>query len=91
MKYFKITATTPYYGADAKRYIMINELACDAKKTAHNLAIDLRDDTAEEFEYMIGGWDYEPTEEELADYYAGCECEYEEIDREEYMANADDE
>ena len=86
MKYFRICANTPYSGTDVEDYF-VTENDEKAEELAEEQVEELCISNAESFEYLIGGWDYEPTEEELEDYRTSCEGWYEEISKEEFEEN----
>ena len=91
MIYYKFTASTPYCGTENEFYLKYenkpkeDELAA----TANQFAVD----NGQDFEYLVTGWeddnfdDEEEKQEALDNYYADCECSYEEITEEEYKEN----
>lgn len=85
MKYYKFTAETPFCGTDHEEYQTYEKELTEAE--LNEIADEICADNAESFEYLISGWDDEPTEEELADYYADCHGSWVEITEEEYLEN----
>ena len=88
MKYYKICATTPYCGTDAEEYLAVNETkVVNPDETAQEYANELNEQNATSFEYLIAGWNEEPSEDEIEWYHESCEGWYEEITKEEYEEN----
>lgn len=85
MRYFKVTADTPYCGTEVEEYLEVDETEVEnVEEYIEGFAQEVCANNAEGFEYLIAGWDYEPTDDELEDYRAGCEYWYEEISKEEF-------
>ena len=90
MKYFKIVVNTPYCGTETEEYIM-----CETIQKAESFAEELCRDNAENYEYLVSGWDDENfedmTEEEqiekIEEYYANCNWDVFEILEEEFFEN----
>ena len=98
MYYYRFTASAPFLGTEQVFYYSYKE-----KPTERELeyqANELARDNGEGFEYMVFGWDFdleeaitngeiteEEYEEEIQNYYADCECSFEEITEEEYNEN----
>lgn len=93
MNYYKITTTTPYCGTDNEHYIASQEPI--GKEELQETAEELTRENAENFEYLLTGWNDENIEDmsedevqELLDnYYADCSYECEEISKEDYEEN----
>lgn len=93
MFYYKFTADTPYCGTeDTHYYEFDNE---PSASMLDEIANELKYENGESFEYLVTGWDGEniedltedEIEELLTNYYADCECKYEQITKEEYEEN----
>ena len=90
MAYFQIIVNTPYCGTEHEEYI-----ECETFQEAESIAEELCRANAENYEYLVGGWDDEyfedMTEEEqteaIEDYYADCDWYIEEVSAEEYFEN----
>lgn len=91
MVYYKFTASTPYCGTENDYYEKY-----ETKPTEDQLAETASEyarQNGEDFEYLLTGWedDYfdneDEKEEALDNYYADCECSYEEITEEEWKEN----
>lgn len=93
--YYRFMATTPYGGTDSETYE-----AFDYKPSEEELdefADELNFSNASGYEYLVHGWGNDPvedgemTEEEfeqsMEDYYADCQCTWEEVSEEEYNKN----
>ena len=93
MKYYRFMAETPYSGTDNDYYMIFEDDVTE--KHLEAVAAELCNTNAENFEYLIFGWEYDPVEEgdmtqeeyneEVQNYYADCLCTYEEISEEEYL------
>lgn len=92
MFYFKFTADTPYCGTENTTYRKFEERPTDAE--LDRIAEDFKDLNAENFEYLVTGWDdeYFDDEDERAEaldyYYDECTCAWEEITEEEFEDEA---
>lgn len=88
MAYFEITVNTPYCGTRMEEYVK-----CETLSEAEAIAEELCQQNAENYEYLMTGWDYDAfdTEKErdeaLENYYAECHWYVEEITEEEYLEN----
>lgn len=90
MAYFKIIVNTPYCGTEQEEYI-----ECETVTEAQSIAEELCRTNAEDYEYLVSGWDDEyfedMTEEEqteaIEDYYTDCDWDIEEVSAEEYSEN----
>lgn len=82
-RYFKIHATTPYCGTDAEEYMEVEDTG-DVEQYLDEYTEELRMENAGSFEYLIAGWDNDPEEEDLDNYYADCSGWWEEISKEQY-------
>lgn len=93
--YYRFTATTPLCGIGSETYE-----AFDCKPTVdmlYEFADEFCADNAAGYKYLVYGWDEDPvesgeiTQEEfdqtMEDYYADCQCTWEEISEEEYDEN----
>ena len=93
--YYRFIATTPCCGTDSETY-----KAFDYEPTEEELnefADECCADNAASYEYLVYGWDEdlvesgEMTQEEfdetMENYYADCQCTWEEISEEEYNEN----
>lgn len=88
--YYKIVVNTPYCGTEEEEYI-----ECETLEEAEAFAEELCRNNAEDYEYLVSGWDDEYFEdlteeeqvEELENYYADCDWYVEEISEEEYFEN----
>lgn len=83
MKYYRITAYTPYVGEE-----MVDYLATDSEDKLHEFADELAQDYALEWEpcwdeYTDHGYNF--VEDYQEDYYAGCGARIEEITETEYL------
>lgn len=83
MKYYRITAYTPYVGEELVDYI-----ATDSEDKLHEFADELAQDCATEWEpcwdeYIDHGYNSEEDYQE--DYYAQCGARIEEITETEYQ------
>lgn len=85
MKYYKFTAETPYCGTDYEEYRAFKDEPTEEELS--EIADEICADNAASFEYLISGWDEEPTEEEKEDYYADCCCTWVEVTEEKYLKN----
>ena len=89
MFYVKFTASTPYCGTE-NSYCQAFENRPTNRKL-EDYANEFCTSNAEGFEYLITGLDYdnyeteEEMEEALNNYYADCDCYFEEISEEEYL------
>lgn len=95
MKYFRFCANTPYSGTEQERYLAFpdnvteEELEEYAEEMAHN--------NGESFEYLVFGWDADPVgdgemsqeeyDEQIDNFYADCDCSFEEVTEEEFVEN----
>lgn len=90
MHYYRITTTTPYCGTDNEHYIASQEPM--SQEALRDTAEELTRENAENFEYLVTGWEDENIEDlnedeiqELLDnYYADCSYVCEEISKSEY-------
>lgn len=90
MAYFKIIVNTPFCGTETEEYI-----ECETVIEAQSIAEELCRTNAEDYEYLVSGWDDEyfedMTEEEqteaIEDYYTDCDWDVEEVSAEEYSEN----
>lgn len=90
MFYYKFTASTEYCGTEHEEYHKF-EIKPKADEL-EELAGEIAHENAEQFEYLVTGWDNEnvedmsedEVEELLNNYYADASCSYEEITKEQY-------
>lgn len=92
MKYYKFTADTPFCGTENTFY-WCEENAL-SEQQLELLCKEYSYDNAEEFDYLVFGWDYDPVEEgemteeeyeqEMENYYSDCTCTWKEISEEEF-------
>ena len=89
MFYFRFTANTPYSGTE-NSYCQ----AFENRPTERDLeawANEFCTSNAEGFEYLVTGWgddvfeDEDERQEAIDNYYADCDCYFEEITEEEYL------
>lgn len=90
MFYYKFTASTVYCGTEHEEF---HKFEVKPKPDElEELADDIARGNAEQFEYLVTGWDNEnvedmsedEVEEMLNNYYADASCSYEEITKEQY-------
>ena len=96
MKYYKFIADTPFSGTENTHYVSFNRQPTE--KELEEYAESYRDANADDFEYLVYGWDADPVgdgemtqeeyDESMENYYADCSCEWEEISREEFEENS---
>ena len=90
MAYFQIIVDTPYCGTEQEEYI-----ECGTVQEAESIAEELCRSNAEDYEYLVSGWNDENFEdmieeeqtEELEEYYANCNWYVEEVSAEECFGN----
>lgn len=92
MKYYKFTADTPFSGTDYTFYQC--EESPLSEQQLELLCEDYARVNAEEFDYLVFGWNYNPVEEgdmteeeyeqEMENYYCDCSCSWKEISEEEF-------
>lgn len=88
-KYYKFTASTIYCGTD-NEYFVADENEELNRKDLDEMAEEYARENAESFEYLVTGWnddefeDEDEKQEALDNYYADCNCKYEEITEEEW-------
>ena len=92
MKYYKFTADTPFSGTDYTFYQC--EESPLSEQQLELLCEDYSRTNAEEFDYLVFGWNYNPVEEgdmteeeyeqEMENYYSDCTCTWKEISEEEF-------
>lgn len=88
MAYFQIIVNTPYYGTEQEEHI-----ECETIQEAESIAEELCRTNAEDYEYLVSGWDNENFEDmteeeqsdELEEYYTNCDYSVKEISAEEYL------
>ncbi len=93
MFYYKFVADTPYCGTESENYVCSKEKLSEAE--LDEMAEEMARENAEGYEYLVTGWHGEDTEgmsedeiSELIDnYYADCNCSWEEITKEEFEEN----
>lgn len=91
MRYVKITATTPYCGTDDVSIHVYPDDTPDSVIEAD--ALQIAQDNAASYEYLVFGWDYDPEEDEdmtmeeyeetIDCYYADCMGNWEELTEEQ--------
>lgn len=91
MYYFKFVADTPYSGTENTYYLEFLEYPTNAELT--ETAEEICRENAESYDYLVTGWNDDNFEDEdeaaeaVEDYYAGCNCIWEEITEEEFEEN----
>lgn len=91
MAYFQIVVNTPYSGTRQEEYI-----ECETMAEATLIAEDFCRNNAEDYEYLISGWNDENFEdmseeeqiEKLEEYYSNCDWYVDEITAKEYFENS---
>lgn len=85
MIYIKFTYDTPYVGTAEHDYLAFSDDTTEdfLNEWAENGA----QTNGESYEYLIEGWNEEPTEEELEDYWEGVVGYWERITKEEWEEN----
>lgn len=90
MFYYKFSASTEYCGTEHEEF---HKFKVKPKPDElEELAGQIARENAEQFEYLVTGWDNEnvedmdeaEVEELLNNYYADASCSYEEITKEQY-------
>lgn len=86
MRYIHFAGGNGYCGCNIDEYEAFPDTASDL--FLDNIANDKAYDNGETFSYVAtdGGADFE-SEEEEANYYADCWCDWEEVSKEEYEEN----
>lgn len=93
--YYRFTATTPYGGTNSEAYEVFDEEPTEEELA--EFADEFCLNNAEGYEYLVYGWGENPVEsgemtqeefdETMENYYADCQCTWEEISEEEYNEN----
>lgn len=95
MKYFRFCASTPYCGTEEEKYLAFPDNV--TKEELEEYAEEMAHNNGEFFEYLVFGWDSDPVgdgemsqeeyDEQIDNFYADCNCDFEEVTEEEFMEN----
>lgn len=86
MKYYKFIADTPYAGTENTLYLAFKDDVSES--FLEECAEEFRFQNAQDYEYLVTGWDEDwESDEEMEQYYDSCSCYYLEISEDDYNVN----